>query len=127
LVNSPIIGDIVAIRTIKSAFENYDRQYGKKEVLPEKKRLDRLFMALYILGDKGKKSVTRQDIERKCSTSKNEIMLAIEELIEKNNIIDESTMSGMKWRLNRNGINYAEELIEELEGNTNSMYIPDPD
>ncbi|MBP2133745.1 CTP-dependent riboflavin kinase [Methanomicrobium sp. W14] len=117
----------MAIKTIKSAFDHYDRQYGKKGVKPDKKRLDKLFMALYILGDKGKKSVIRQDIERKCSISKNEIMLAIEELTEKNYIIDESTMSGMKWRLNRNGISYAEDLIDDLESNISPVYIPDPD
>ncbi|MDD4126893.1 MAG: hypothetical protein PHV39_04310 [Methanomicrobium sp.] len=117
----------MAIRTIKSAFDNYDRQYGKKGVMPEKKRLDKIFMALFILGDKGKKSVSRQDIERKCSIPKNEIMLAIEEMTEKNNIIDESTMSGMKWRLNRNGITYAENLIDELESSIPPAYIPEPD
>lgn len=118
---------MVAIRTIKSAFSNYDRQYGKKDVLPEKKRLDKVFMALYILGDKGKKSVNRQDIERKCSIPKNEIMLAIEEMGDKNTIIDESTMSGMKWRLNRNGITYTENLIDDLESNIPPGYIPDPE
>ncbi|MBN2733573.1 MAG: hypothetical protein JXQ82_01790 [Methanomicrobiaceae archaeon] len=117
----------MAIKTIKSAFDYYDRHYGKKTVLPEKKRLDRIILSLYILGDKGKKSVGRQEIERKCSIPKNEIMLAIEELTEKICIIDESTMSGMKWRLNRKGINYAEELIEELEGTINPVYIPEPD
>ena len=82
-------------------------------------------MALYFMGDEGRKSVLRQDLEHKCSIPKNEIMSGIEELTEKNYLIDESTMSGMKWRLNRHGISYVESIVEELEMDSSGFYVPD--
>ena len=116
---------VLVIKTAKSAFEHYDRHFGKKNVPPEKKRQDKIVMALYFMGDEGRKSVLRQDIEHKCSIPKNEIMSGVEELTEKNYLIDESTMSGMKWRLNRHGISYVESIVEELEMDSSAFYIPD--
>ena len=55
----------MVIKTAKSAFEHYDRHFGKKNVPPEKKRQDKIVMALYFMGDEGRKSVLRQaDLKR---------------------------------------------------------------
>ncbi|WOF16742.1 hypothetical protein F1737_08585 [Methanoplanus sp. FWC-SCC4] len=109
--------------TIKSALREYDRKYRKDEGNPAKRKIDRIILSLYILGENGRKNVSQQDIERKAAISKKEIIPAIEESMEKGWIIDSSTMSGMKWTLNRKGIIYAEEIIETLESVENRFYL----
>jgi hypothetical protein len=101
------------IGELKDLYDLVDKVLGKRRASNDEKMRDKVIIALYKLGDNGKRSIDAERLEREGGFSKVQIIQAIEMAKEQDWIIDASTYGGMAWMLKPKAIYYVKGLIGE--------------
>ncbi|MBN1862054.1 MAG: hypothetical protein JW790_00200 [Dehalococcoidales bacterium] len=76
---------------------------------------DKVLVAIYKLGNNGKRAVDSNALETKGGFSKLQILDAIKAAQDRNWIIDASSHDGISWMLKREAIYYVEGLLESKD------------
>ncbi|MBN1693742.1 MAG: hypothetical protein JW845_09355 [Dehalococcoidales bacterium] len=97
---------------LKAIFDVVEKLLEKRKVSQEQKIRDKVVIAIYILGDNGKKAVSSDELEAKGGFPKKQIHQSIDLAKSEGWIISASNHKGMAWALTPNAMYYVEGLLE---------------
>lgn len=100
------------ISELKAALDIVDSVLQKAKASAAQRNRDRVLVAIYKLGDGGRKSVGPEQLETQGGFSKSQVLETIEAAEEKDWIIDASSLGGMAWLLKPKAIYYVEGLLK---------------
>jgi len=92
-----------------------DRILEKRRVNAAQRIRDKVLVAIYKLGNDGRRAVAPSELETKGGFSKLQIFEAIEAAKSQDWIIDASSFDGMAWMLKNKAIYYVEGLLESKD------------
>jgi hypothetical protein len=100
---------------IGGLLEFIDRVLEKRKVNAAQKTRDKVLVAIYKLGNDGRRAVTPSELETKGGFSQVQVFGAIEAATSQDWIIDASSHDGMAWMLKSKAIYYVKGLLESKD------------